>query len=938
MLSIGKLAVGQADYYLEQAHGAVTRAGSVRSGVEDYYLGGREAPGAWIGSGTRPLGLHGKVDADRLDRVLAGEHPISGEPLGRVVRQRVPAFDLTFSAPKSVSVLFGVGDDELRGVIRDAHDQAVAEALGYLEREAVATRRAAGGTNVIRGHGVIGAAFRHRTSRAGDPQLHTHVLVANLVLGADGRWGTLDGRRIYAHAKTAGYLYEARLRSLLTRELGIAWGPVRNGIADVAGMPAAVLRAFSRRRAEIEAELERRGATSAGAAQVAALATRRAKDYRVTPEQLVPEWRRRAAQLGLDADEIRSLVGRALLTPLTEERAEAIADQLAGASGLTARRSSFTPRDVVQAYCELVPPTGGLSVAGIEKLASGFLRSQRAVVLATGESRIADPTAVEPERQYSTPELLALEREIIDHTVGAREHRVSPRAAGAVERVIRRRPTMADEQTAMVRRLLLDEPAVAVVVGQAGTGKTFALGAAREAWEACGRRVIGVALARRAALELERSAGISSTSMTALLEELRRRPTSAIRRGSVVVVDEAGMVLTRELARLVRHVREVDGKLVLVGDHRQLPELGAGGAFRGLLTRVPVIELRENRRQVAGWERDALQLVRSGAAVEAVDRYTERERIVVGDDAAEVRRRLVADWWAAADPDGALMLAHRRSDVADLNGRAHALMRAAGALGDEEVDGFATGDRVVLRRNDRGLDVVNGDRGTITRVDVAAHELTVQLGARSLTLGPDYLERPNRHGRAPLQHGYAITGHLAQGLTCRRTFVLATDQLSREWGYVALSRGTDSNHLYVIEGEAPDRLEYAPGSPRHSDPRAALVAGLGRSDAQRLAADSAPAPELVKAAAAVAEAQRARDAAEAAWRRLGRREPPWYRPRARREHADALDAARDTLRDATSTLERRRARHRDLAAQPAHDEPIVHRLRAGRSRSFGLER
>src|SRR5690349_5803510 len=164
MLSIGKLAVGQADYYLEQAHGAVTRAGAVSSGVEDYYVGGPEAPGVWIGDGSRRVGLVGQVDAMRLDRVLSGQHPASGEPLGRVLRQRVPGFDLTFSAPKSVSVLFGVGDDELRGVIRDAHDQAVAEALGYLEREAIATRRGAGGMNVIRGRGLIGAALRHRTS------------------------------------------------------------------------------------------------------------------------------------------------------------------------------------------------------------------------------------------------------------------------------------------------------------------------------------------------------------------------------------------------------------------------------------------------------------------------------------------------------------------------------------------------------------------------------------------------------------------------------------------------------------------------------------------------------------------------------------------------------------------------------------------------------
>jgi conjugative relaxase-like TrwC/TraI family protein len=203
-LSIGKLAVGQADYYLEQAHASVTRAGAVASGLEDYYLTGPEAAGEWVGSGVRGLGLGGTVDALRLDRVLSGCAPASGELLGRVVPRRVPGFDLTFSAPKSVSVLFGIGDEELHGVIQSVHDQAVLEALAYVEREAGVTRRGAGGTIVIRGNGLIGAAFRHRTSRAGDPQLHTHVLVANLVLGVDGMWGTLDGRRIYAHAKTAG--------------------------------------------------------------------------------------------------------------------------------------------------------------------------------------------------------------------------------------------------------------------------------------------------------------------------------------------------------------------------------------------------------------------------------------------------------------------------------------------------------------------------------------------------------------------------------------------------------------------------------------------------------------------------------------------------------------------------------------------------------------
>jgi conjugative relaxase-like TrwC/TraI family protein len=156
----------------------------------------------------------------------------------------------------------------------------------------------------------VAAAFMHRTSRAGDPQLHTHVLVANLTRGPDGKWSALDGRRIYAHTRTAGFLYQARLRAELTRSLGVGWTAVHNGLAEIDGFPTGLLRAFSRRRVEIEAELERRGESSAAAAQAAALQTRRVKDRQVSPAEVVPEWRSRAAALGLGDIEFRALLGR----------------------------------------------------------------------------------------------------------------------------------------------------------------------------------------------------------------------------------------------------------------------------------------------------------------------------------------------------------------------------------------------------------------------------------------------------------------------------------------------------------------------------------------------------------------------------------------------------------------------------------------------------
>ena len=212
MLSIGKLTAGAEDYYL----GAVVR------GAEEYYDDAGEIPGRWTGTGGQLLGLGGQVDAEQLRAVLAGRHPHTGEPFSET-RRRVPGFDLTFSAPKSVSLLYAFGTAHDSSQAIKAHEAAVDGALGYLEREACRVRRGHAGETEYPATGFVAAAFRHRTSRAGDPQLHTHVLVANLGLGPDGRWSALRGRHLYTHARTAGFLYQAHLRFELTARLGIRW-------------------------------------------------------------------------------------------------------------------------------------------------------------------------------------------------------------------------------------------------------------------------------------------------------------------------------------------------------------------------------------------------------------------------------------------------------------------------------------------------------------------------------------------------------------------------------------------------------------------------------------------------------------------------------------------------------------------------------------------
>jgi ATP-dependent exoDNAse (exonuclease V) alpha subunit len=352
----------------------------------------------------------------------------------------------------------------------------------------------------------------------------------------------------------------------------------------------------------------------------------------------------------------------------------------------------------------------------------------------------------------------------------------------------------------------------------------------REAWQAAGCPVLGVAIARRAASELRDGAGIESTSVAALLQDLRHYDRGLPAR-TVLVVDEAGMLPTRDLAVLLARVQDVRGKLVLVGDHHQLPELEAGGTFRGLVRRGLAIELRGNVRQRHVWEREALEQLREGRVDEAIAQYGERDRITIEPDETQTRRALVRDWLNAADED-AVMIAQRRTDVAELNRLAREELRRAGRLGSDELQlrggSFAAGDHVVVKRNDLALDVYNGDRGTITAVDLERGALTVEARGRALELDAGFLTGTTRDGEPTLLHAYAITGHIAQGLTVDRGFVLADPGIDQEWAYVALSRGRESNRLYLSASRDELRSEFAPTNPEPPDPVARLAAGSPR--------------------------------------------------------------------------------------------------------------
>jgi conjugative relaxase-like TrwC/TraI family protein len=820
VLSIGKLTdAGSAAYY-EQ---------SVATGREDYYSGRGEATGEWVGTGADALGLAGEVPASALERLLSeGVHPATGEPL-RATAGSVVGFDLTFSAPKSVSVLYAAADPEVRRTIVAGHEAALRQALGYLEREAVQVRRGRNGVVKERGGGLIAAAYRHRTSRAGDPQLHTHVVAANFARGRDGRHTALHGAALYTHAKTAGYLYQAALRDQLAQELGVEWTPVAKGFAEIRGIADNVLVEFSQRRVEILERLAALGATSASAARIAALDTRRAKQYGVS-DDIYRDWQARAAEHGLDRHTVASVMDRHVDQPVDIQRAAAF---MAGEDGLTAHASTFSRREVLQAWCEHYPQ--GAPIAEIERLCDQWLASNL-VVQVDGPPTASTPLArrvAESEPRYSTVSMLATETELLQRAQDGRATRRGLSSEDAVDQAFAARPTIRDEQAAMVRQLCRSGDLIDAVPGRAGTGKTFALDAAADAWRRAGVPVSGVALSGKAADVLRDETAMHTSTIAQLFAQQDRYGHRVLQPGQVLIVDEAGMVGTRDLTRLADLVDRAHGKLVLVGDTGQLSEIDAGGAFRGLVAAQDGVELTEVTRQRDPAARHQLELIRAAEGDAALAALRDAGNLVLSPTAEHTRATIVSDWhhsYQRAHTDGpAFMVAKRNADVRDLNHRARDTLLDNGQLGDRAVvlggRELREGERVVAGVNNRRAGVRNGTTGTLQQIDHETQTLHVRTDrGADLKLPFDYAQGRTDRGRPHLDYAYALTVHRAQGDTWGAAHYLGGEDTYRQEAYTALSRARHTLRF------------YATTDTRDTEP--ALARALQRDNAKTLALEA----------------------------------------------------------------------------------------------------
>jgi hypothetical protein len=538
-------------------------------------------------------------------------------------------------------------------------------------------------------------------------------------------------------------------------------------------------------------------------------------------------------------------------------------DQLAGPDGLTERASTFVRQDV------LVAVGAGLAGAGraeLEVLADRFL-AERAV------SVVADRTL--EERRWSTPDLLAVEQRLVTSATDRTGELAAVASHEAVREALAAHPTAGPDQQAMVRELCQGGRGVAVVVGRAGAGKTFALGIARHAWQLDGYRLLAAAPTGIATISLQGEGFEEVATCDRLLGDLDRGREQLNPR-TVLVVDEAGMVGSRKLGRLLQHAQHAQAKVVLVGDDRQLAPIDAGGGFRALRLRLGASELIENRRQRQAWEREALDLVRSGLVEEAVAAYQAHDRLVAADSKPAATLALLQDWWtayqqAAHDPtQEVVVLAARRAEVDRLNTACQELLAARGRLGPERLQvedrQLALGDRVVCGHNDIAeLGGANGSRGTITALDAQARTLTLRLDGtdgREVTLPRSYLDgrgrgRGERNRRVDL--AYATTGHRAQGLTRGRALVRLTGTEDVNWLYVQLSRARHETRLYAVVGPEPQGAGEL-DLPDRDQPDAylQLAQALSWAGGQRLAIDTPNNPDLQQLSTAELRAERDR--------------------------------------------------------------------------------
>ncbi len=788
MLSVSKIGAGASASAVAAYHEKESEKAGNR---EDYYSA--EKSGVWKGEMARELGIEGKrIEKGELLAGMQGYNPKTGEALAKNAGEAHKAgWDCTFSAPKSVSMAWAFGDEKTRQALEAAHSKAVERALDYTQHDTRAfTNKDRAGENAgAAAEKLMIATYQHGASREGDPQLHSHCIVMNMTQRENGTTAALDMDMRWKMAM--GAAYRAELAAELQKQgYQIERDKDSFRIADVSKEHEAE---FSKRREQIEKSLKESGHYGAAAASVAALSTRKTKE--LTPEQLEASWKQAAKEIGWK-------------NPSTDPQHQPVAEPMPTHAELlgklTVQASTMTEQQLqAEVFREA---QGKLSLEEAKAYLSDLKASPEIVHLeASKPSMLQRGTTHDQENRYTSREMWQLEKNMGEQAgrmAGECDHQVkdaSLQAATASR-------TLSDEQKAALKHITQDSGRIAVVQGTAGAGKSYMLDAAREAWERDGYTVRGAALAGKAAEGLEKSSAIPSQTIHSLAHELQQGKTTLDAK-TVIVIDEAGMVGSRQMAALVDRADQAGAKVVLVGDTRQLQPIDAGGAMRSIQERVGRAEMNEIRRQQTEEGRQMVQDLaagRSDKALEALDKagcireYQNRDQVRQG-----AAKEVVSD---LKEGKSAILLAETRAEVHKINQLAREDAKTAGLVkgGDKPFQTergerqFADGDRVIFLKNDRQLGVKNGTTGTIEKA---------QEGRITVKTDDGKTVKVNEVGYRDIDHGYAMTVHKSQGVTVDRAHYVPGQMSHRELAYVAASRHRESVHIHTTTDTKKDLVQ-----------------------------------------------------------------------------------------------------------------------------------
>ncbi|WP_342661713.1 ATP-dependent RecD-like DNA helicase (plasmid) [Rhodococcus ruber] len=793
-------------------------------------------------------------------------------------RQPVAGYDLVFTPMKSISLLWGLGDDDVKAAVEEAHRQAVDEALAWIEDQVIYTRRGKGGERKVKAEGLLIARFDHFDNRAADPNLHTHSAVLNRVY-AEGRWTTIDGSILYKANVAASEKYNTRVADLVARKLGVTFAPRadtpvgKQPVYEVDGIPLSLIEEFSR-RAAIEArqeELAREYKTRYGKnppkkvqyahAQQATLDTRNAKNPPRSLAELRAEWRERAEAIlagNNPAELVDSVRGERDRRPvLTPQQVPALVDEVV--ETLSHKVGSWT---VFSVTAEIERRLRGFSFADDEQL--------RAVHDDALELALRDYCLPIDVEEYHLPERISdrvergrrrsllVDRAQMRYTAQAvldaedfmRRQADTGDVHTVAERIIRRTlrrieqangHELGADQLALITHFLTARTRVAVAVGAAGAGKTTAATVIARAWEAVNGNVLALGPSARAAEVLGEEISVEGRTIADVLTRHRVGIPTGIGRGDLLLVDEAGMASARDLADLTRIATDAGAVVRLLGDPQQLASVEAGGVLRDLADRTNAPFLRKVHRFATDGEAEASLRLRTGD-VTALEWYDENDRVRQG--MAHELADLVFDAYVADVEAGqvALMVAPTNDLVRQLNEKAAAYYRANGTVtgpGIVLADGLesAVGDVVVTRKNNSKYVVTgsagntsgrvkNGDLWTVAEIGTdGSLRLRNNISGGQVTVAADYITDN-------VQLGYATTVHRSQGMTVGSCHVLAGANMDRQSLYVALSRGKNTNIVYAAHDELPDwDFEHHPDE--HPGAMGLLAKIIARDGSQR---------------------------------------------------------------------------------------------------------